>query len=198
MVHQYSQSLIPDLSSFSKGWHSSSVTALRDNTSFFLRQARCPVLHLAKALSFSVCAQERFAISASRSSVVTRVRFGRDSGNQYTQKRNRIEAIFNRLPCTTTSHERSKIPISVSTQSCSGDEKASLGCCQLSSVRDHESSASELFSRTALNPACAQNGSVANRSSRSRFKRAKHGMFGHPARNAFCTSVTDLSRGTDQ
>ena len=61
-------------SSFSKGWPSSSVTALRDNTSFVLRQAHCPPLHLAEAVSFSVCVQGRFVISASRSARVSRVR----------------------------------------------------------------------------------------------------------------------------
>ena len=72
---QYSQSLLPDSSSFSKGWPSSSVTALRDNTGFFLRHARCPPLHLAKAVSFSVCVQGRFVISAWRSARVSRVIF---------------------------------------------------------------------------------------------------------------------------
>ena len=75
MVLQYSQSLLPDSSSFSKGWPSSSVTALRESTGFLVRQARCPLLHLAKAVSFSVCVQGRFVISASRSARFSRVRF---------------------------------------------------------------------------------------------------------------------------
>ena len=44
MVPQYSQSLVPDSSSFSKVWPSSSVTALRVSTGFLLRQARWPFL----------------------------------------------------------------------------------------------------------------------------------------------------------
>ena len=75
MVFQYSQSLLPDSSSFSKGWLCSSVTVLRDNTGFLLRDARCPPLHLAKAVSFSVCVQGRFVISASRSARFSRVTF---------------------------------------------------------------------------------------------------------------------------
>ena len=42
---QYSQSLLPGVSSSSKGWPSSSVTALRHSTGFLARQARCPDLH---------------------------------------------------------------------------------------------------------------------------------------------------------
>ena len=72
MEPQYSHSLLPD--SFSKGCPSSSVTALRQSTRFLVRQARCPNLHLASALSFSVCVQDRFALSASRSARFPRVR----------------------------------------------------------------------------------------------------------------------------
>ena len=65
MVPQYSQSLLPDSSSSSKGWPSSSVTAWRQSIVFLARQPRCPDLHLASALSFSACVQGRFAISSS-------------------------------------------------------------------------------------------------------------------------------------
>ena len=54
----------PDSSSFSNRWPSSSVTALRDNTGLLTRQARCPPLHQANAVSFSVCVQGSFEISA--------------------------------------------------------------------------------------------------------------------------------------
>ena len=117
MVHQYSQSLLPDSSSFSKGRPSSSVTALRENTCFLLRQARCPLLHLAKAVFFSVCVQGRFVISASRSARFSRVRFA----IIWLLKGRRVEASFNQFPCLTTSHECPKISISVSTQSSRSD-----------------------------------------------------------------------------
>ena len=77
MVPKYSQSLLPESSSLSKGWPSSSVTALRDNTGFLLRQARCPLLHPARALSFSVCVQGRVETSASRASRFSRVRLAK-------------------------------------------------------------------------------------------------------------------------
>ena len=51
-------SLLPDSSSFSKGCPSSSVTALRDNTGFLLRQARCPPLYLAKPVFFCLRPRE--------------------------------------------------------------------------------------------------------------------------------------------
>ena len=44
-------------------------------TVFLARQARCPILHLASASSFSVFAQGRFVISASRPARFSRVRF---------------------------------------------------------------------------------------------------------------------------
>ena len=57
------------------GEPSSSATALTESTGFLLRQARCPLLHLAEALSFSVCVQGRLMISFSRSARFSRVRF---------------------------------------------------------------------------------------------------------------------------
>ena len=58
-----------------QGMASSSVTALRDNTGFLLRHARCPLLHQANAMSFSFCVQGRFVISVSRSATLSRARF---------------------------------------------------------------------------------------------------------------------------
>ena len=60
-----------------KGWPSSSVTALSVSTGFLLRQARCPLLHLARAVSISVCVQERFETSVSRVAVFSRVRLAK-------------------------------------------------------------------------------------------------------------------------
>ena len=58
----------PFQDSFFQGISSSSVTSMRDNTGFFVRQTRCPLLHSAQAVSFSVCVEGRFVISASHSS----------------------------------------------------------------------------------------------------------------------------------
>ena len=59
---QYSQSS-PRFIFIFQGCPSSSVTALRSDTSFLLRQARCPPLHLAKAVSFSLRPRESCDLS---------------------------------------------------------------------------------------------------------------------------------------
>ena len=46
----------------------------RQSIGFLARQARSPSLHFAGALSFSVCVQERFPLSACRSARFSRVR----------------------------------------------------------------------------------------------------------------------------
>ena len=88
---------------FSNGCASSSVRALRDSTGFLLRHVCCPLLHLARALSFSV-----------RNDLA-------EPPEINTFKGNRINAIFNRLPCLTTSHECPKMSVSVGTHSSRGD-----------------------------------------------------------------------------
>ena len=95
-----------------------SERALRQGTGFLARQARCPTLHLAGALFFSVCVQGRFVISASRSARFSLVRFAIIWLSHWTVhafKRDRLKAIFNGLLCFTTSHERPKMSISVGT-----------------------------------------------------------------------------------
>ena len=120
LLQEYSQSLLPDLSSFSKGWPSSSVRALRDNTGFLLRHARCPPLNLAKAVSFSICLRPRGIRDlrfAFRKSFTSNVRNDLAKSLEInTFKRRRIEAIFNGVPCLTTSHECPKMSISTGTQ----------------------------------------------------------------------------------
>ena len=64
IVHQYSLGLLPNSSSFSRAWPSSSVTAWRQSTCFLASQARRPSLHFARALSFSVSVQGRLRTAA--------------------------------------------------------------------------------------------------------------------------------------
>ena len=69
---------------------SSCVTALRVSTGFLLRQARCPLLHLARAMSVSACVQGRVEKSASRVARFSRIglaKCGVVAGNQSTRKK---------------------------------------------------------------------------------------------------------------
>ena len=164
MVHQCSRSLHPDSSSISKGRLSSSVTALGNNTGFLLRQARRPLLHLARALSFSVCVHGRFCDL----SLTFRKVFTSNASNNLVQsleintlEEMRIEAVFNRFPSFTTSHECPKMSISIVTPSSGSDQELrpnTVWCV----VRTHDSSRLVSFfvllGRTS-NSASAQNGS---------------------------------------
>ena len=69
---------------------------------FVVHQARCPILHLASSLSFSVCVQGRFINSASRSARFSRVRFAIIWLSLLainTFKRNRVKTFSNGHPC---------------------------------------------------------------------------------------------------
>ena len=69
--------------------------------------APSPSLHFARALSFSVCVQERFPISASRSSRFSRVEARNDLAKPVEVdafEGDRIKAFSHRIPYLTTSH----------------------------------------------------------------------------------------------
>ena len=109
-------------------------------------QARCPILHLASASSFSDCVHARFAISASRSAKFSRskVRNNLAERNHFFT-RDRLKAISNGLPCFTTSHERQDAYFCWHVMQWKR-LTALLPRCQVSSVRAREQSASLLFS----------------------------------------------------
>ena len=97
------------------------MTALRESTGFLLRQTPCPPLH--QAVFFCLRPREIRDLSlAFRKSFTGKIRNDlAESLEVNTLKRRRIEAVFNRLPCLTTSHECPKMSISIGTQSSGGD-----------------------------------------------------------------------------
>ena len=147
-VHQYSQSLLPDSSSFSKEWPSSPVRALRQSTGFFGTPGTLSNCAFGWRIVFlRLCPREIRCLRFTFTKI-----FKSSIRNNLTKplevntfKRDRIKTIFNWLPCHTTSHERPKMSISVGTQCSRGDLRALLLCCQVSSVRIHESLLLGLF-----------------------------------------------------
>ena len=100
------------------------VTAQRQSAGFLIRQARCPILHLTKALSFfCLCPREIRDLGFTFRKIFTnKVRNDQAEPLEVnTFKGNRIKAIFNRLPCLTSSHQRPKTSIPVGTQCSRGD-----------------------------------------------------------------------------
>ena len=119
MFPKYSHSLRPESSSFSRGWPSSSVIAMRVSTGFFIAPCTLAISTSSQSnVFFCLCPREGWNLGFTCFEVFTS-KAGKNLAESLeinTLEEQNIRADFNWFPSFATSHQCPKVSISMGTQ----------------------------------------------------------------------------------